>query len=568
MLKGLAGLAALGVGAGATRLLADPQDDRSGVPALSLVTHERSDLDSLEVAVDSSLVRQVTTGRWQSRRIRTSSFSMVAFIWPTATAQAPKVRAKVRRNGEWKAWLTLPPVHDVPAGDLAGDHTGTELVWVGESKGVQIEVLGPLPPGLKLVLLFPRRLPNDQSVQDTAPSARVPFGRATSSNAESAKVLRPTVLTRAQWGADESLRDGEPRYTHALRQAHVHHTASGNDYTEADVPGLIRGMYRYHTYNLGWSDIAYNFLVDRYGRIWEGRAGGIGRRVRGAHTLGFNTASVGIAVIGNFDLVQPSPAIVDGVARVAAWKLHKSGMSPESTVQVTSEGSDKFGPGKVISLPAIDGHRDTNDTACPGKNLYALLPQVRLRATEFITAATATPVSATTPPVLAGLAEVGHPLEVTPGTYNPAATSVTYNWMRNGQAIIGQSGTTYSVSADDLGAVLSVLVTASAPDRISSTTTLSSTPVVARPILATKARGGRGWVRVRVRVSSPAGLAVVPGGQVIVRLGRRAKVVDVVGGVARTRFDGVEGGSRTVRVRYRGDGVLAPAKARAAVSVL
>ena len=100
----------------------------------------------------------------------------------------------------------------------------------------------------------------------------------------------PVLLGRRDWAADESWRNGDPRYNDTIEQAHVHHTANSNDYGEQDVPALMRGMYWYHTHSLGWSDIAYNFVVDRFGRAWVGRAGGVNRPVRGAHTLGFNAA--------------------------------------------------------------------------------------------------------------------------------------------------------------------------------------------------------------------------------------------------------------------------------------
>ena len=91
---------------------------------------------------------------------------------------------------------------------------------------------------------------------------------------------------------------------------HVHHTVNSNDYAPEDVPALLRGIYRYHTKNLGWSDVGYNFLVDRFGGIWQGRAGGSALAVRGAHTLGFNSTSTGIAVIGNFEEVVPERAVI------------------------------------------------------------------------------------------------------------------------------------------------------------------------------------------------------------------------------------------------------------------
>jgi hypothetical protein len=167
---------------------------------------------------------------------------------------------------------------------------------------------------------------------------------------------------------------------------HVHHTVNSNTYSRQDVPGLIRGMYRYHTHNLGWSDIGYNFLVDRFGRIWVGRAGGPRRPVRGAHTLGFNSTSCGVSVIGNFETTRPNDRVLDSVAALAAWKLDRYGRNPRGHIRVTSEGSDNYPAGHRVRLPVIDGHRDTNDTACPGRYLYDALPRIRRRAKTIVDA--------------------------------------------------------------------------------------------------------------------------------------------------------------------------------------
>ena len=136
-------------------------------------------------------------------------------------------------------------------------------------------------------------------------------------------------------------------------------------------------MYRYHTHDLGWFDIGYNFLVDRFGRAWVGRSGGVGRLVRGAHTLGFNKTSVGIAVIGTFEKRTPRKDTRRMVARLAAWKLDKHGRDATGKVWVRSTGSDKYADGERARLRVIDGHRDTNDTACPGQRLYDRLPGIR-----------------------------------------------------------------------------------------------------------------------------------------------------------------------------------------------
>ena len=164
-----------------------------------------------------------------------------------------------------------------------------------------------------------------------------------------ARTPRPDrdIVARAEWGADEKWRDGSPWFNRTIQQVHVHHTVNSNDYAEDDVPALLRGIYRYHTKNLGWSDIGYNFLVDRFGRIWTGRAGGAARPVRGAHTLGFNATSTGVAVIGNFEQVAPSTHGPGGDR--AGWRRGSStlyGREPSGTATVVSEGSDKFAAGQ------------------------------------------------------------------------------------------------------------------------------------------------------------------------------------------------------------------------------
>ena len=108
----------------------------------------------------------------------------------------------------------------------------------------------------------------------------------------------------------------------------MHHTVNANDYTEAQVPGIIRSIYAYHVQSRGWSDIGYNFLVDRFGRIWEGRYGGVDKPVVGAHTLGYNEYSFAMSAIGNFDVVQPPEAMLQAYGALFAWKLALHGVDP------------------------------------------------------------------------------------------------------------------------------------------------------------------------------------------------------------------------------------------------
>ncbi|MFE2624647.1 peptidoglycan recognition protein [Streptomyces caelestis] len=194
---------------------------------------------------------------------------------------------------------------------------------------------------------------------------------------------RPAVVTRRGWGADESLREKRFVYTSKVKAAFVHHTASGNTYTCAQAPSLIRGFYRYHVRSLGWRDIGYNFLVDKCGRIYEGRAGGVAKPVKGAHTLGFNTDTTGIAVIGSYGSRKPSSSAVKAVARLTAWKLGLHGMNPRAKTYLKSAGGNLYRKGKKVRLNVISGHRDGFNTSCPGGKLYKKLGTARSTAARY-----------------------------------------------------------------------------------------------------------------------------------------------------------------------------------------
>ncbi|MFI8207165.1 peptidoglycan recognition protein [Streptomyces sp. NPDC085937] len=194
---------------------------------------------------------------------------------------------------------------------------------------------------------------------------------------------RPSIVTRRGWGADESLREKNFSYTSKVKAAFVHHTASGNGYSCSQAPSLIRGFYRYHTKSLGWRDIGYNFLVDKCGRIYEGRAGGVAKAVKGAHTLGFNSKTTGIAVIGSYGSKKPSSKAVKAVARLAAWKLGLYGMNPKAKTTLTSGGGNLYAKGKKVKMKVVSGHRDGFNTSCPGGKLYKKLSSVRSKAAGY-----------------------------------------------------------------------------------------------------------------------------------------------------------------------------------------
>ncbi|QKW50216.1 peptidoglycan recognition protein [Streptomyces buecherae] len=194
---------------------------------------------------------------------------------------------------------------------------------------------------------------------------------------------RPRIILRKGWSADERLRERRLGYTRTVKAAFVHHSATGNNYRCAQAPSVIRSIYRYHVKSSGWRDLGYNFLVDKCGNIYEGRAGGPGKPVLGAHTLGFNSNSTGIAVLGTYSRSTPPRAAVRAVAKLTAWKLGLHGRNPAGSTYLVSGGSNKYREGVTVRLKVISGHRDGFTTDCPGTQLYRQLGAARYVAAKL-----------------------------------------------------------------------------------------------------------------------------------------------------------------------------------------
>ena len=214
------------------------------------------------------------------------------------------------------------------------------------------------------------------------PRAKAPAGVA------SAAAPQPAIITRAQWGADESLRLTQcpegPDYDATVKLAIVHHTGGSNNYGPGDSAAIMRGLYAYAVRTLQYCDMHYNFLVDKYGQIFEGRYGGIASAVHGAHSVGFNTDTTGIAAIGNFQTTPAPPAMVAAIERLIAWKFDVHGVDPTTPVTYVTFGNDKFPAGTAVTVPRIIGHQDTWFTDCPGQYLEPLLPQMRNVVTSIM----------------------------------------------------------------------------------------------------------------------------------------------------------------------------------------
>ncbi|HEX3003825.1 MAG TPA: N-acetylmuramoyl-L-alanine amidase [Angustibacter sp.] len=320
------------------------------------------------------------------------TFSTIGVTWAAGSAQpGTGVQVRVRSAGRWSAWSQLevdpPGAGDAAARSASVTRDGTQPMFVGPSTGYQVQVSSPngqMPTDVKVVAVDPGT---------SAADAVVSGGSSAPVATAAAEASRPTILSRASWGADESLRKCGPSYMSTIKATVVHHTDSINGYTASQVPSLIRGIYAFHTQGRGWCDVAYNVLVDRFGRLWEGRYGGVDKAVVSAATGGFNTYTSAISAIGNYDTTGAPGVMVDAIARFVSWKLGMYRVNPAARNVLVSSGggTSRYKAGVSVSLPTVFAHRDTGSTACPGRYLYAMMNTIRQKAYAYTGDALFTP---------------------------------------------------------------------------------------------------------------------------------------------------------------------------------
>lgn len=188
--------------------------------------------------------------------------------------------------------------------------------------------------------------------------------------------LKPPVVSRTTWGCPDGQESPEktPKYSETITHLFVHHTAGNSTLgSHKDWPSVLRAIYSYHKNTKKWGDIAYNYLIDRDGVVYEGRAGG--DNVIGRHNWGFNPKSMGVSLIGNFQTAEPSLELVNSLIKILAWKADQQGIDPLGVSDYSSD--DLIEKGEKKDLWHIAGHRDSKPTSCPGKNIYELLPSIR-----------------------------------------------------------------------------------------------------------------------------------------------------------------------------------------------
>jgi hypothetical protein len=292
----------------------------------------------------------------------------IAFSWRGDEGTAVRYRT-VDRAGRAGPWRKAREAHDMEHG--RSHYSGviqvdrpSHVEWMPvERRGLQVE-------SITLDYL------------NTMDGTRVPVARDASARA----TTTPAIVTRAQWGANESIKKvgrNCRRTFWPVQQLFVHHTAGSN--FDPNPRATMRAIYWYHTIRRGWCDIGYNFVIGWDGVIYEGRwarrygpwevhssEDRRGRAVRGAHVADFNTGSVGISLMGNFSTV-PLPARMRGaLVRLLAWEADRHSLRPKGRHVYRNPET-----GLRRRLPNIAGHRDAGQTACPGGNVYRALPSIR-----------------------------------------------------------------------------------------------------------------------------------------------------------------------------------------------
>lgn len=306
-----------------------------------------------------------------TEELDTQDFRVAGVTWEGDRSDVEAfVRTRDAGTGEWTGWSLLEHEEGPDAGSAEGtqERAGTQPLIASASDGIQVRVESPgaKPSGLEVDLVDPGTSPADSDVKPATPADSA----SSTDGPDAAAAPKPTVNSRADWGADETIRRGDPSYGE-VKGAVVHHTAGVNAYTRDEVPGILRGMYDYHVNSLGWDDIGYNVLVDKWGRLWEGRHGGLDQAVIGAQAAGVNSETFGISAMGNYEEVDAPEAMVTSIESFVAWKLDVHGVDATGRAVIGGQEHD-----------TIVGHREVGQTVCPGQYLNARLPDIRTGAKE------------------------------------------------------------------------------------------------------------------------------------------------------------------------------------------
>lgn len=339
--------------------------------------------DPVEVEVETTVVDEDPVGNTVTLTAEAGPLRVVGVTWIDDEAEASadhdgahdhavEIQYRTHDGDAWSSWEEIH-VEDL-SGETPSERAGAEPVAVIDVDQVEVAVTADsaeLLASVEMVVIDPGE--DDSEELPATPDTDTAAARSMATTAVSAPASgRPTIRSRAAWGADESIRTWRPQLGR-VTGAVVHHTAGANNYSSAQVPAIIRGIYQFHTVTRGWGDIGYNVLIDRFGRAWEGRYGGVENAVIGAHAKGANDTTFGVSLIGNFEKAQVSSAAFRTLAQVIGWKFSWHGITT---------GGSAVGP-NGRSINRITGHRDVGQTACPGRHMYSRLGELRSMVAQY-----------------------------------------------------------------------------------------------------------------------------------------------------------------------------------------
>jgi hypothetical protein len=343
-------------GPGVVRAAAGPDarspDARS--PGGRLLTHELG-------TVTAGAVREIAPAR---------PVCLAAVRFSTPAHADVELRAR-RGDGSWGPWGAASCVGHEGDGVRSGARVG-EGIWTGPTTALQLRSATTVR-GVA-VLCVP---------VDAVAASDAPPGPALTAPSLPAGPGQPPIIARREWAGASHPPVAGPFYG-TVEMGVVHHTENPNGYSAGDVPAMLRAIYEFHVHGRGWFDIGYNYVIDRFGRIWEARQGGVDLPVIGAQAGDWNEISFGVSMLGTFAEILPSDAALASLQRLLAWKMALSGVpvTGEITAVVAADGVSwtQFGIGEHVHFPRIAGHRQVDATSCPGDVFFGHLPDVRARA--------------------------------------------------------------------------------------------------------------------------------------------------------------------------------------------
>ena len=316
----------------------------------SVVTRDRETVELVSRNEQIGGARTLQAGLRSLPPVHAPRFNLVGLHWQGKGHVWFRTSGLAGGFGPWeKVQCCGGPDADAGEETSAGWHLGTPA-WTGPSERIQYRLSGEVQALRAHFVWSPPRQERRLAVAET-----------------------PFIIARSDWGADDAIVRAAPRYSDRLTFAIVHHTAGREPETPEESAAVVRGIQNFHVKGNRWNDIGYNFLIDRFGQVFEGRGGGVEQSVIGAHARGFNTGSVGIAVLGHFEKEGITHEARDALARFLAWRLDVGHVDPLAPL-VFVDG---------VARRAVSGHRDVNSTICPGEKLWEELEGVAAEAQQL-----------------------------------------------------------------------------------------------------------------------------------------------------------------------------------------